>query len=73
MKNQSPDTPTGADLVEPFYSIGKAAEILGLQYHHLQRGVRRGTFPAYRVGGRLRVRLSEVIAVIEATKIGGQK
>jgi excisionase family DNA binding protein len=56
--------------IEPFFSIKQAAEALGLQYHQLQRGIRRGIFPAYRVGGRPRVRLSEVIAVIEAAKIG---
>jgi len=58
---------------EAFLTIRQAAEILGLQYHQPQRGIKAGIFPAYRVGGRLRVRLSEIIAVIESMKIGGQK
>jgi excisionase family DNA binding protein len=56
---------------EPFLTISQAAEALGLQYHQVQRGIRRGVFPAYRVAGRPRVRLSEVIAVIEASRVGG--
>lgn len=58
---------------EAFYTIKRAAEILGLQYHQLQRGIKAGMFPAYRLGDRLRVRLSEIVAVIEASKVGGQK
>ncbi len=54
-------------------SIKQAAEVLGLKYHQLQRGIKRGDFPAYVVAGRPRLRLSEVIAVIEASKIGGRK
>jgi excisionase family DNA binding protein len=65
---QPPDRP-----IEPFLTIGQAAEALSLKYYLLQRGIRRGTFSAYRVGGRPRVRLSEIIAVIQASKIGGQK
>jgi excisionase family DNA binding protein len=58
---------------EAFFTIRQAAEILGLKYHQLQRGIKAGIFPAYRVGGRLRVRLSEIVAVIEASKVGGAK
>lgn len=70
---QNHDISHAPQVAEPFYSIKEAAEILGLKYHHLQRGIKAGIFPAYRVGGRLRVRLSEVIAVIEASKVGGAK
>jgi excisionase family DNA binding protein len=63
----------GYHLVEPFHTIKQAAGTLGLQYHQLQRGIKAGMFPAYRVGSRLRVRLSEIVAVIEASKVGGQK
>lgn len=59
--------------IEPFYSIKQAADALGLQYHQLQRGIKRGLFPAYVIAGRPRVRLSELIAAIEASKIGGGK
>lgn len=59
--------------VEPFFTIKQATELLGLQYHQLQRGIKAGAFPAYRMGSRLRVRLSEIVAVIEASKVGGLK
>lgn len=62
---------SGPTLIEPFLSIRQAADQLGLKYHHLQRGVRRGVFPAYRVAAGLRVRLSEIVRVIEAARVGG--
>lgn len=64
---------TPATAAEPFFTIKQVADALGLQYHQLQRGIRGGVFPAYRIAGRPRLRLSEVVAVIEASKIGGQK
>ena len=57
--------------IEAFLSLRDAARELGLPYHTIQRGCRRGVFPSYRVGGRIRVRLSEIIAVIEASCRGG--
>ena len=57
--------------IEPYCMMGEAARMLGLKYHIIQRNVRRGVFPAYRVGGRLRVRVSEIVNVIEATRQGG--
>jgi excisionase family DNA binding protein len=62
-----------ARVIEPFYSIKQAAELLGLKYHQLQRGIKEKTFPAYIVAGRPRVRISEIVAIIEASKVGGQK
>jgi excisionase family DNA binding protein len=56
---------------ERYLALRDAAHALGLPYHTIQRGCRRGTFPSYRVGGRIRVRLSEIIAVIEASRRGG--
>lgn len=67
------NTSLAPQVAEPFHTIKQAAEILGLQYHQLQRGIKMGTFPAYRMGARLRVRLSEIVAVIEASKVGGAK
>ena len=61
----------GSTTTEAFYNLRKAAEILGLRYHHLQRGARSGVFPSYRVNRRIYVRVSEIIAVIERSKIGG--
>jgi len=57
--------------VEPFVSMRDAAAILGLPYHLIQRAARKGTFPAYRFGRRIRVRVSELEAVIERSKTGG--
>ena len=71
MQNHNPSL--ASQVAEPFHTIKLAAETLGLQYHQLQRGIKAGVFPAYRLGGRLRVRLSEIVAVIEASKVGGQK
>ena len=71
MKVESNHPLTGT--AEPFLTIQQAAETLGLQYHQLQRGIRRGLFPAYRVAGRPRVRVSEVVAVIVASRVGGLK
>lgn len=56
---------------ERYLALREAADSLGLPYHTIQRGCRRGVFPSYRVGGRIRVRLSEIIAVIEASRRGG--
>ena len=58
-------------LVEPYFVMSEAALMLGLKYHVIQRNVLRGVFPAYRVGGRLRVRISEIQHVIEASRKGG--
>jgi excisionase family DNA binding protein len=60
-------------LIEPYFVMGEAARMLGLKYHIIQRNVRRGIFPAYRVGGRLRVRISEIQQVIETSRQGGGK
>lgn len=56
---------------ERYFTLREAAQSLGLPYHTIQRGCRRGVFPSYRIGGRIRVRLSEIIAVIEASRRGG--
>jgi excisionase family DNA binding protein len=60
-----------ASSTEAFLALRDAAQSLGLPYHTIQRGCRRGVFPSYRVGGRIRVRLSEIITVIEASRRGG--
>ncbi len=56
---------------EPFLTLTDAAKALGVPYHVVQRECRRGTLPSYRVGGRIRVRLSEIVAAIEARGRGG--
>ncbi|MCC3246083.1 helix-turn-helix domain-containing protein [Methylocystis sp. WRRC1] len=72
MKSRYTDESGRVIPIEPFFAIKEAAEALGLKYHQLQRGIKSGVFPAYIIAGRPRVRLSEVIAVIEASKIGDQ-
>lgn len=59
--------------VEPYISIQQAAEALGVYVWALRRAVNAGTVPAYQpFNGRKLVRLSEVVAAINASKIGGR-
>lgn len=59
--------------IEKYYTIKEAAHVLGLKYWQLQRAVKAGTVPSYRIGSsrRARLLLSEVIASIETTRVGG--
>jgi hypothetical protein len=73
-------SPTGAgtsDTVLPpekFYSIKKAAELLGLHYWVLQRAIRRGLVPYHQLlTNKKLVRLSEVISVMERARHSGEK
>lgn len=60
--------------IEPFLTTKDAANRLGLSAVKLQRAARAGIFPTYRFqNGRILVRLSEVIAAIEATRQGGSR
>jgi len=56
---------------ERLLNLHQAAEALGLHYWQLQRAVRRGWIPAYTPFGRKLVKLSEVVAYIDATRQGG--
>lgn len=57
---------------EPLITIKAAAEALGLPAWKLGRAAKQGTFAIYCVlNTRKLVRLSEVIAAIEATRQGG--
>jgi len=54
---------------EPFITLHEAAAKLGLKYVRLQRAAHDGLIPTYSFqNGRKLVRLSEVIAVIEASR-----
>lgn len=58
---------------ETFHTIPKAAERLGIPTSTLRRAIKSGLVPSYRpLGQRIRVRLPEIIAVIEAQNVGGQ-
>jgi hypothetical protein len=57
---------------EPLITVKAAAEALGLPTWKLSRAAKHGTIPTYRVlNSRKLVKLSEVVAAIEATRQGG--
>lgn len=59
--------------VEPFLTLQQAAKELGVHPWALRRAVKSGTIPAYQpFNGRRLVRLTEVVAAITASKIGGE-
>ncbi len=61
-----------AGSVEPLLTIQQAARELGVHIWALRRAVKSGAIPAYApFNGRKFVRLSEVVAAINASKIGG--
>jgi hypothetical protein len=56
---------------EPLLTIRDAAKALGLRPWALRMAIKAGTVPGYTpFNSRTRVRLSEVLAAIEASKIG---
>lgn len=59
---------------EKLLTFKEAAHDLGVPYFKIQRAAKRGLFPTYRLlNSRPLVRLSEVNAVVEASKQGGVK
>lgn len=57
---------------EKFLTIAEAAASLGIQVFKLDRAARAGLIPIYFIYNRRRlVRLSEVVAVIENSRVGG--
>jgi hypothetical protein len=58
--------------VEQLRTVKQAAADLGLPYFKLNRAVKNGLIPHYSLyNSRRLVRVSEVLAVIEATRDGG--
>lgn len=58
---------------EKLCTISDAANKLGVHVWALRRAVNNGTIPAYRpFNSRVLVRLSEVVAAINASKMGGE-
>jgi hypothetical protein len=58
--------------VERMLTIAAAAGALGIHPWALRRAIKSGLIPAYApFNGRKLVRLSEVVAAIDASKIGG--
>ena len=59
---------------EPLVTLKQAANQLGIQVFKLDRAARAGLIPTYRFfNSRRLVRLSEVIAVIENSRVGGDQ
>lgn len=57
---------------ERLLTIREAADIIGSHYWQLQRAVRRGDIPSYTpYNSRKLVKLSEVVAFINASRQGG--
>jgi predicted site-specific integrase-resolvase len=57
---------------EPFVTIKQAASKIGVHYWLLLKVVNSGAVPVYTLGNaRKRVRLSEVVAYVEASRTGG--
>jgi hypothetical protein len=66
------DTRQTAAAPEPLISIQSAADSLGIHRWKLRRAVKAGLVPCYTLfNSRRFVRVSEVIAVIEASREGG--
>ncbi len=59
---------------EKLLTLKEATSALGCHYWQLQRAVKRGDIPTYApFNSRKLVKLSEVVAFIEASREGGQK
>ncbi|TPL54942.1 helix-turn-helix domain-containing protein [Mesorhizobium sp. B2-4-4] len=59
--------------VEPLLKIKEAAERLNVHPWALRRAVKSGAIPAYQpFNGRKLVRLTEIVAAINASKVGGE-
>jgi excisionase family DNA binding protein len=59
---------------EPLLTIAEACVLFNLKLHVLRRAIKAGSIPTYRLGnGRIRLRASDIIAAIEASRRGGPK
>jgi excisionase family DNA binding protein len=57
---------------EKFLTIAEAAEAIGVEAWKLRRAAKQGAFPSYTLlNSRRLVKLSEVMAAIEASRQGG--
>lgn len=65
---------TNGTYPEKLLTIREAATILGCHYWQLQRAVGRGDLPSYRPFNKRRlVKISEVVAFVQASREGGEK
>jgi hypothetical protein len=66
--SQDPTT----NLPEPFITLGAAAKVLGIPVFKMRRAANDGIIPVYTVHNQRRLcRLTEIIAVIQASRRGG--
>ncbi|MBB6465846.1 hypothetical protein HNQ96_001704 [Aminobacter lissarensis] len=57
---------------ERLLTIREAADVIGSHYWQLQRAVKRGDIPSYTpFNSRKLVKLSEVVAFVDASRLGG--
>jgi hypothetical protein len=62
--DQFKETPT-----ERLITLRKLAQAIGVPLFAVRRGAKKGDFPVYRIGnGRVRVRLTEVLAAIDKAR-----
>jgi hypothetical protein len=60
--------------VEKFITLREAGEALGIPYYKIRKAAKLRLFPVYHFGNsRMLVRLSEVIAAIERSRVGGEQ
>lgn len=58
--------------VERLLTLSEASDILGIPLFAIRRAARSGAIPTYRIGnGRARVRMSDLLSAVDASKIGG--
>jgi excisionase family DNA binding protein len=59
---------------EQYFTLKQAASKLGLPYFKLQRATKAGLIPTHRIlNGRRLIRLSEIVAAIEASRKMGER
>ena len=67
-------SPEGTSAPEKLINIQTAAKVLGVHSWALRRAIKRGEVPSYTpFNSRRLVRLSEVVAFIEASRKGGTR
>lgn len=63
----------GPSAPDKLTTIAGAAVLVGAKYWQVQRAVKRGDIPSYTpFNSRRLVRLSEVVAFIDASRVGGK-
>lgn len=68
----TPEIINDVPLCQRLLTIKEAADAIGAKEWQVRRAVKRGVIPAYTpFNSRKLVRLAEVLAVIDASKIGG--